>query len=64
MSNEPKDWAAIWSNILQFAVVAGAVVIGCIALFAVSTLLGRLLFKILLVGVPVAFAAAVAAGRK
>jgi hypothetical protein len=64
MGDEPTDPATTWSNILQVLIVIGAVVGGIVALVAVGSLLGRLLGKFLIVGVPIAMAAAVAMGRK
>ena len=64
MGDDPKDWAAIWSNVLQWGVILGAIVLGCVAIFVVSHAFGRIIIKLLLVGVPIAGAAAVAVGRK
>lgn len=64
MGEEPKDWATIWSNLMQGAIVVGAVILGFMAFFVVSHFLGRIIIKLLMVGVPVALAAAVAMGSK
>jgi len=64
MGEEPKDWASIWSNVLQWGILLGAIGLGCVALFMANHFLGRTIFKLLMFGVPVALAAAVAIGSK
>ena len=64
MSNEPKDWAAIWSNMIQVAILIGAIALGGFALLKLSSWFRYPVIKLLIVGVPVAMAAAAAMGNK
>jgi hypothetical protein len=64
MDDKPTDGATIWSNILQVLVVIGAVIGGIFVLFVVGSMFRHILGKVLILGVPIAMAAAVAVGRK
>lgn len=64
MDDKPTDGANLWSNILQALVVIGAIAGGFAVLFVVSSLFRHTLGKVLILGVPIAMAAAVAVGRK
>ncbi|NQW63146.1 MAG: hypothetical protein HQ461_09980 [Deltaproteobacteria bacterium] len=54
----------MWSNILQVLVVIGAIAGGFFVLFVVSSMFRHISGKVLILGVPIAMAAAVAVGRK
>jgi len=64
MDDKPKDGASLLSNILQVAVFIGAVIGGFFVLFVVGSMFRHILGKVLILGVPIAMAAAVAVGRK
>lgn len=64
MDDKPTDGATLWSNILQVLVVIGAIAGGFAVLFVVGSLFRHILGKVLILGVPIAMAAAVAVGRK
>jgi len=64
MDDKPTEPATTWSNILQVLVVIGAVVGGFFVLFVVGSMFRHILGKVLILGVPIAMAAAVAVGRK
>lgn len=64
MGNEPRNWAAIVSNVLQWCIALGAIAFGCFAFFVASHLLGRIIIKLLMFGVPIAMTAAIAMGSK
>jgi uncharacterized membrane protein len=64
MGEEPKDWGAIVSNIIQVAILVGAIVLGGFALLKFSSWFRYPVLKLLIVGVPVAMAAAAAIGSK
>jgi len=52
------------SNILQALVVIGAIAGGFFVLFVVGSMFRHISGKVLILGVPIAMAAAVAVGRK
>jgi hypothetical protein len=64
MDDKPTDPATTWSNILQVLVVLGAIAGGFFVLFVVSSMFRHISGKVLILGVPIAMAAAVAVGRK
>ena len=64
MDDKPTDGATLWSNILQVLVVIGAIAGGFAVLFVVGSMFRHILGKVLILGVPIAMAAAVAVGRK
>ncbi len=64
MDDKPTDPATRWSNILQVLVVIGAIAGGFFVLFVVSSMFRHISGKVLILGVPIAMAAAVAVGRK
>jgi hypothetical protein len=64
MDDKPTDPATTWSNILQVLVVIGAIAGGFFVLFVVSSMFRHISGKVLILGVPIAMAAAVAVGRK
>ena len=64
MDDKPTDGATLWSNILQVLVVSGAIAGGFAVLFVVGSMFRHILGKVLILGVPIAMAAAVAVGRK
>lgn len=64
MDDRPKEGATLLSNILQVVVVIGAIAGGFFVLFVVGSLFRHTLGKVLILGVPIAMAAAVAVGRK
>ena len=64
MDGKPTDGATLWSNILQILVVIGAIAGGFFVLFVVGSMFRHISGKVLILGVPIAMAAAVAVGRK
>lgn len=64
MDDKPDKGPSLLSNILQVAVVIGAIAGGFVVLFVVGSLFRHILGKVLILGVPIAMAAAVAVGRK
>jgi len=64
VDDKPTDPATMWSNILQVLVVIGAIAGGFFVLFVVSSMFRHISGKVLILGVPIAMAAAVAVGRK
>jgi hypothetical protein len=64
MDDKPTDPTTTWSYILQVLVVIGAIAGGFFVLFVVGSMFRHISGKVLILGVPIAMAAAVAVGRK